>query len=512
MFVRLYAGIFAAFLLSLLLSYGYYDKSREQRLAAFQEQQLQGLIRLISDNAQRQQAETKKQQYLDLAAKLLGAELQLNIALPTLSALQTSTLQRGLPVNLTSDRKAIEWLFAVSDNHHASLTFSEINEQSYRGTASLLVAELARLAWPQTLDALSPYRTIPTSLTTLQNPALDAQQRQRLNRGSIVIDYDESQSLQLKIYAPANDKVLVVGPIERFNPLPWSTLLSIILLIVGLVSATTVLMVFLLQRRFNRVIETVERYGTGDLDVRVNMQGQDILAQLATRFDAMASQIQTLLDNQQHLLQAVSHELRTPLAKMKFRLQLLEDDKNTSAKTVGSLRSDINQLELLVNEVMTFQRLANPNPSFISLDLAPLLKDEIASFEELHHHIKISEHLATGCRTVGNANAIKRLFSNLLSNACKHCNGEVLISMEIQAERIKVCFEDNGAGIPDTEKPKVFDAFYRVDASRNKNTGGYGLGLAIVQRICDTHKAQLSLSDSTELGGACFTVSFEAAK
>ncbi len=513
MFVRIYTGILASICIAAPIGYGVYEVSNRQRLTTYQSDVFSGSMQLVADTAARQASQERKLAYLDNVARLMGAEIKLDPNTASLDADERVQLGSGLPVAVNRSGGITDWWVPTGiGRRYAILTFRELTEQKYRGLAGLLAVEQARLGWPDTADSVEQYSSSPVRLYGIEQMALDAQQLSRLRRGSVVAVHDEAANT-ISVYAPAQSgKVLGVGPIPQFNALPWTLFMTLLGIFITVVVIVTTVMVFLSQRQFQAIVTTLDRYGSGDLDARVNMSGNDAFARLSDRFDAMATQIQSLLDDRQNLLQAVSHELRTPLARMKFRLQFLEGvqvSEEERAK-IDALGRDIAQLEALVSELMTYHRLSDKQDNqTTTTELGSLLAEEISNFVELNPELTFTTEVDEDISLFANKEDVCRVISNLFTNAVKHANNEILITLTEIAGEPTLIVADDGPGIPEPELERVFDAFYRIDSSRNKSTGGYGLGLAIVRRLCLSMGAEVSATKSERLGGAMVKVVFK---
>ena len=144
------------------------------------------------------------------------------------------------------------------------------------------------------------------------------------------------------------------------------------------------------------------------------------------------------------------------------------------------------------------------------IDMAALIHNMIAEIYEPYQAIELELDFPTDSVWVkGDANQLRRMLQNLIINAFKHAKSKVRVSLKASPTTLQI--NDDGEGIPEDERQRIFTPFVRLDSSRNRKTGGFGLGLAIIQRIARLHKASISVADS-ELGGANFKVSFQGSK
>jgi len=221
----------------------------------------------------------------------------------------------------------------------------------------------------------------------------------------------------------------------------------------------------------------------------------------------MAHRVIRLLSDQKQLVNAVSHELRTPLSRLRFSLAMLEGANESQRK---DMIQDVGEIETLIDEMLSYARLENVNQGIkkSSVDLTALITNQVNKLSrsgDLIIEWKKPESLYYYC----NEHLLERAIQNLSTNALRYAKYKVIISLELTLNGIKISVEDDGEGIAEQDRDKIFEPFFRLESHRNRDQnqekGGYGLGLAIVQRICEWHKASCILSDST-LGGCHFTI------
>lgn len=248
--------------------------------------------------------------------------------------------------------------------------------------------------------------------------------------------------------------------------------------------------------------------GKGKFDTRVEPAKSNMLSSLVSIFNMMAKRIERLVDAHKELSNAVAHELRTPLARSKFALQMLEsfDDPQRQAKYRGQIASDIVELEALINEMLVYAAFDSDKPQ---LNIKPVNMQRLVEEQiEAHDHYSGSiefKNKAMNSEVSCDEHFISRVLTNFITNAEKYGNDIISITFAMADDKYQLIVEDNGSGVCEELKPVLFDAFSRGDESRNKETGGFGLGLAIVARIMEWHQGNAWVEDS-ELGGAKFVV------
>ena len=245
----------------------------------------------------------------------------------------------------------------------------------------------------------------------------------------------------------------------------------------------------------------VERWGEGDLSVRVPERGNDEVAFLAQRFNHAAERVETLMNSHKSLLANASHELRSPLARIRMGLELMEPEPPVRARE--EIARNIAELDQLIDEILLASRL-DARESDIgtveTVDLTGLVAEECARVDA-----ELAATLAGQPVVVqGVAKLLRRAVRNLLENARRYANGPVQVALECRGPDaiLRVC--DRGPGVPVGERERIFEPFYRMKGASERE-GGVGLGLALVKSITLRHHGNVRCEDNPG-GGACFVV------
>jgi len=255
-----------------------------------------------------------------------------------------------------------------------------------------------------------------------------------------------------------------------------------------------------------------DRIGGGELGARAHMERKDSIYPLAERLNHMAERIERLLDSQRNLLHSVGHEIRTPIARLEFALELLRDLAENPAldKRIVAMEGDLRELKELVNELLSMTRLdAEPHLLRQPFDLASALAhcaETLPPANGMALEMALAPSLG---QYSGDQRLLERAIGNLLRNALKYANGKVALGAERHRGTVRIMVDDDGPGIPDGERDRVFEPFYRLDRSRDRSTGGFGLGLSIARKAVELHGGTLAAGDSP-MGGARFTVTLPA--
>jgi signal transduction histidine kinase len=261
-------------------------------------------------------------------------------------------------------------------------------------------------------------------------------------------------------------------------------------------------------RRLTRRLETlkrgVEAFGRGALDRRVPVEGRDEVATLANSFNQAAERVEALVRSHKSLLANASHELRSPLARLKMATSMLADASPQEREHLRSeINTDIAELDELVDEVLLASRLeAAPQPEHLeSVDLLALAVEEGARVEA-----SVDGPVAN---VRGEERLLRRALRNLLENARRYGGGEIRVDLEDKAAAgIEIRVSDNGPGVPEAYRERIFEPFFRLPGHAER-AGGVGLGLALVRQIVERHHGRIRCV-RPPAGGGCFVITLPA--
>ncbi len=390
------------------------------------------------------------------------------------------------------------------------------------GTIVLIEDELfrrPRSEWPRTIKALGGKFAYKLEIVERWTLKLRPKQAEKLDAGELAID-SEGDVLYHRL--KQTSQVLVVGPLSPNanpeNPRGLPLELRIRLLTWGLIGLCLAVAVWLWVRPVWRDLEamrqTARALGDGQFGARAPTARTRAFELLAETLNGMAERIQRLIASQKELSSAISHELRTPIARMRFALEMLaETDEHGERERLWRLMEiDLDELDNLIDSSLTYARLERELPELhlTPVDLVPWLEEEVESVRILGRSLKLdvdSSRLATPQLVELDRKSMPYAVTNLLRNAIKYAKSHIAISAEICGERICLHVDDDGKGIPPDERERVFSAFTRLDQSRDRATGGYGLGLAIVRLVLEQHGGTAT-ADESPLGGARFTLTW----
>lgn len=395
-----------------------------------------------------------------------------------------------------------------------------------RGTITLIEDELfrhQRSTWPRRikeLDEKFSYRlgivermTLDRTLTPFQVDKLDA--------GDIAIDHDGDIMYHR---LGTSSQVLVVGPLaSNRNPelkerLPLELRLRLLTWsLTGLIFGIALwFWVRPVWRDLESLRQTARDLGDGDFEARSPPARSQLFASLSDTMNSMAERVQQLLATHRELSCGISHELRTPIARMRFALEMLAetDELAERQRLWAMMEDDLDELDHLIDTSLTYARFEReaPEPHFSSVRFADWLANEVDSVRLLGRKLTVTvdtEKLPENLNIDLDRKAMPYALRNLLRNAFKYASQQIIVSAEMIDDRILIHVDDDGIGIPLEEREHIFSAFTRLDRSRDRATGGYGLGLAIARRVLELHGGSAT-ANAAPLGGARFTLCWKA--
>ncbi len=251
-----------------------------------------------------------------------------------------------------------------------------------------------------------------------------------------------------------------------------------------------------LTRRLNSLRQHADALVAGDLSARAEVYGKDEIAQIALRFNQAAERIEALVNTQRVMLASASHELRSPLARIRMATSLIGDER---PELQAQIARDIAELDTLIGDLLLASRLSSDTPQLKlgSIDLLGLAAEEArrvgASLSGDPIEIQADAHL------------LRHLLRNLLENSRRHATGSVVeIELGHDEQDLTLRVLDRGPGVPESEREKIFEPFYRLQGKAETGEGA-GYGLALVRRIARLHGGDV-VCLPREGGGACFEV------
>lgn len=360
--------------------------------------------------------------------------------------------------------------------------------------------------WGKTLKEMDLNLSFDLRVEPLSKYHLDDISMHRLRGGEIVALDDQYTFLQR---IPRSHYVLAVGPVPYLYYLHQMRLLDIAL--IAFIAISLAFPVFIWMRPhwqdMLKLEAAAQRFGDGHLNERIHFDEGSSFERLGVAFNQMADNINALIASKKQLIDGIAHELRTPLVRLRYRLEMSD---NLSAAESQALNRDISQLEALIEELLTYARLDRPqNELHLSEPDLPLwLSTHLADIQAVTPNKTVRiKTLVQGHYAALDMRLMERVLDNLLNNALRYCHSTVETSLLLSGNRATLIVEDDGPGIAPENREHIFEPFVRLDPSRDRSTGGCGLGLAIVHSIALAMGGTVNC-DTSELGGARFSFSW----
>ena len=287
---------------------------------------------------------------------------------------------------------------------------------------------------------------------------------------------------------------------QPMNNDPWSFLPYYLLVFVAIALLCWLLAVNL-ATPLRALARTVDRFGRGDLSARVHSRRRDEIGNLGRAFDDMAERMETLLMAERRLLQDISHELRTPLARLSFAAELSRTAEDRNAAT-ARLKKEIGRLTDLVGALLQVTR-AEGDPSsrnLIDMPLDDFLREVVddCAVEAEARGCRVNLETSASLHFRGDRELLRRAMENIVRNAIRYAPEGTPVEVKLASDHddAEISVRDYGPGVPETELPKIFKPFFRVDESRDSSTGGVGLGLAIAHRAVTVHHGTMTAKNA----------------
>lgn len=429
---------------------------------------------------------------------------------------QLSRLERHDVLILSDDIGHEAKLITVLDDENLiKTTLRNVTEVQAQASGQLLLEDWQRSGEPieSFLENLSSHFGYGLSLLPLETFKLSKGDQGRMQYGDVLMRIAiDGESADALIKVPGQDQVIRMGPIYAFKRYTPTGIVIIAMIGFMLLGLGVYWVVSSFEMRLRKLEQATSRLSQGHLNARVGINGSDPVSRLGQAFNKMADHIQRLISVQREMVRAVSHELRTPVARIRFGVQIIEDsvgDDPFVAKQLTGMDSDIQELDELIDEILTYARLEEGGPllDFELTDMQELilqLVDEARPPEAVN--VNYGGAIGSQHEAEVEYRYMHRAIQNLIGNACRYAKSKVVVTFSVGADTCRVDVADDGPGIPEEEWDRVFTPFARLDDSRTRSSGGYGLGLSIVRRITYWHGGRAMVSRDEQLGGAKFSL------
>ncbi|WP_103033871.1 ATP-binding protein [Moraxella sp. RCAD0137] len=524
-FFRIYAGLLLVCVSVAFFAYLLVDTINQERAQAYRESVATGVFYLIGQGAQHQTTPAQRNYWLNDISMLFGSNFEI-------------VPMESIEFKAREMRRIEEAKTVVRYDHHANQStfyyrlegtdevlttrLSQVGERQVRALTIFLLDDLSHYQGFEQKQARLNYLTekfsYPIYLQSINNLRLDPDQIARLKRDELVMSFQDGirgqgSTISFTVASDVEDVVIVVGPVALFNWFPLNLLVSVTLICVFLIALGVYALIFPLERRLQLLQMGVNRVTQGNLDTKVQVVGYDDIARLSMTFNAMTAHIKRLIEAQRELTRAVSHELRTPVARIRFAVDMLADTDDADSRQLQKnfIDEDIESLNELIDEILTYAKLEEGSPKldWEMVNLRELLEQIERETNALGKPIKLVCQLPPAkAVAMADRRYLHRVVQNLVGNALRYAETTVMLSADVIKGEAFISVEDDGHGIAEADREKVFIPFARLDDSRTRASGGYGLGLSIVSRIAFWFNANLKVDESPKLHGARFIMSW----
>ena len=274
--------------------------------------------------------------------------------------------------------------------------------------------------------------------------------------------------------------------------------------------------IFPITRRLRGLVRSMRVVAEGDYHYRYTVRGHDEISALGEEFNRLTEQLERNETMRRRFVADASHELKTPLASIRLLSDSVLQSENMGKETMREFVADIGEeairLQRTTEKLLTLSRLdAEPPAAPEPVDLGQAAQDAIYTLSPLAQEkkVRLIGEAAKGCTILGSRDSVDHILYNLIENAVKYNvpGGTVRLRLYTEGERVLLEVADTGIGIPESDRPLIFDRFYRVDKARSREAGGSGLGLSIVHDAVLAQGGEIRVEQNIPQGSR-FIVSF----
>ena len=247
-----------------------------------------------------------------------------------------------------------------------------------------------------------------------------------------------------------------------------------------------------ISRPLNNLADAAQRFRPGDDTPALDETGPGDVREVTAAFNALRLRVTAMLDEKDRMLGAIGHDLRTPLAALRVRIESVDDDNDRAR-----MADIIDEMNRTLDDILSLARLGRPSEPPVDVDLTALVDAVVEDFRDLGKDVTFEDGARLPIRL--RPALMRRAVRNLIENAVKYGHSAA-VRIEAEAKRVRIVVADQGPGIPADRLADVFDPFTRLETSRNRETGGIGLGLALARAIVDDAGGRITLENRPEGG------------
>ncbi len=275
-----------------------------------------------------------------------------------------------------------------------------------------------------------------------------------------------------------------------------------VIVLILILSLTLIGAYFAIKRLLKPIrwlMDGVDHVSSGNFSHEIPVKKKDELGQLSKSFNSMTKRISEMIHSKEQLLLDVSHELRSPLTRMKLALEFIPDDL-----TRDSLSEDVVEMEKMITEILESERLNSHygKLNLQSVNVAELINDTAEHYMSRAPGLKVSS-VPDFLNLTIDIDRIAMVLKNVIENALRYSQPDgkpVELAVHQDNDYLNIIIKDDGIGIPEDELAFIFEPFYRVDRSRSKDTGGYGLGMSLCKKFMEAHEGMIDIRSTFDVG------------
>ena len=345
------------------------------------------------------------------------------------------------------------------------------------------------------------------SIDELDSIVLPTSLAEQLDQG-LPVALESEQAVTLYTLLANKHSLLLLtlpSPIKEMHPL--LELLFTVVFYSGVIAAIALWLLPLLTR-LRRLDQAAAAIAEGRLDARIPAAQSSYIQRIENTFNDMAEKIEQLIADNKLLSRAVSHDLKTPLARLRFGVDMLEEEQEPSVrqKYYQRINHDLDHMESLINTLLDYAKLEEAKLSIHKspIDFGRFIQEWLAHFNS-GAPVDLQLDIKPGVMINADKRYLGMLIHNLVLNAMQHAKSHVRVSLSTSASTIIFSVADDGEGIDPSSRERIFQPFQKGDGGKAK---GHGMGLAICERIAGWFAAEITVGRSEVLGGAEFIVAF----